>query len=343
MKRLIIIGNGFDKAHGLKTTFDDFIKYSPFYAEKYSIFKNAGNEWCDIEDCFKNIIEAKLEETGSKVDIEEIVEEIIDYYGTDEYGEVPYYDYKSEAFKKEIETVSKIVLLLIDFEANFSNYLRTLYSDSKIPHQFYPITTLKKLFDSADRVINFNYTNVIELLYGFNKVDHIHGNINNEIVIGCDTFNRIDESAIHTDYPSSKASGRPKDVLIERMKYYEYDMENNLVEKEPVKRFFEDVVIKTQNNEEERYKWLRTKSKDFLEFRQKIISELSRENFDEVHIIGHSLGKADWSVINAINSKTIFCYYHDKNDFERKKLHICKNKWNIDLKSDKEIFERFIK
>lgn len=343
MKRLIIIGNGFDKAHGLKTTFDDFIKYSPFYAEKYSIFKNAGNEWCDIEDCFKNIIEAKLEETGSKVDIEEIVEEIIDSYGTDEHGEVPYYDYKSEAFKKEIETVSKIVLLLIDFEANFSNYLRTLYSDSKIPHQFYPITTLKKLFDSADRVINFNYTNVIELLYEFNKVDHIHGNINNEIVIGCDTFNRIDESAIHTDYPSSKASGRPKDVLIERMKYYEYDMENNLVEKEPVKRFFEDVVIKTQNNEEELYKWLRTKSKDFLEFRQKIISELSRENFDEVHIIGHSLGKADWSVINAINSKTIFCYYHDKNDFERKKLHICENKWNIDLKSDKEIFERFIK
>ena len=117
-------------------------------------------------------------------------------------------------------------------------------------------------------------------------------------------------------------------------------MENNLVEKEPVKRFFDDVVIKTQNNEEELYKWLKIKSKDFLEFRQKIIRELSRENYDEVHIIGHSLGKADWRVINAVNSKEIFCYYHDIKDFNRKRSFICENKWNIKLISDKEIFEK---
>jgi len=45
MKKLIITGNGFDKAHGLKTTFDDFIKYSSNYADKYSIFKNKNNCW----------------------------------------------------------------------------------------------------------------------------------------------------------------------------------------------------------------------------------------------------------------------------------------------------------
>ncbi len=197
------------------------------------------------------------------------------------------------------------------------------------------------LTKTTDRVINFNYTNVIELLYGFHKVDHIHGNINNEIVIGCDTFNRINESAVHTDYPSTQGFGRPKDVLIERMKYYEYDMENNLVEKEQIKRFFDEVVAKTQNNEEELYKWLRIKSKDFLESRQKIIRELSRESFYEVHIIGHSLGKNDWSIFNAIDSKNIFCYYHDKKDLERKSLYICENKWNIILKSDREIIERY--
>lgn len=343
MKKLLIIGNGFDKAHGLKTDFDNFIRFSPIYAKKYSIFKNVKNQWCDVEDCFKNLVIQKLEEIGSEVDVEEIVETILDSYGTDEYGEVSYYGYKSEAFKEEVEAVSKIVLLLIDFEANFLNYLRTLYSDSKIPHQFYPMKTLKKLFVSADRVINFNYTNVVELLYGFHKVDHIHGNINYEIVIGCDAFDRIEESAVHTDYPSLKGIGRAKDILIERMKYYEYDIENNLVEKEPIKRLFDDVAIKTQNNEEELYKWLKIKSKDFLEFRQKIIRELSREVFDEVYIIGHSLSKADWSVINAINSKAIFCYYHDQEDFERKNIHICENNWNIDLKSDKEIFEKRIK
>ena len=319
MKKLVIIGNGFDKAHGLKTTFDDFIKSSTIHAEKYSIFKNAGNEWCDVEDCFKNIVVEKLEEIGSEIDIDEIVEEIIDSYGIDEYGEVSYYGYKSEAFKEEIEAISKIVLLLIDFETNFLNYLRNLYDDSRILHQLYLMKTLKKLFDSTDRVINFNYTNRTAFRFYY--------------AVG------IDESSVHTNYPSSKASGRLKDVLIERMKYYEYDMENNLVEKEPIKRFFDDVVIKTQNNEEELYKWLKTKSKDFLKFRKKIIDELLNETFDEVHIIGHSLGKADWSVINAINSKNIFCYYHDKNDFDRKRAHICENKWNIKLKSDKEIFK----
>lgn len=338
MKRLIIIGNGFDKAHGLKTTFDDFIKSSPIYADKYSIFKNAGNEWRNIEDRFKDIIIEKLDEIGSVVDIEEIVEEIIDSYGTDDFGEVSYYDYESEAFKKEIEVISKIVLLLIAFESDFLNYLRNLYSDSKIPYQFYPMTTLKKLFNSADRVINFNYTNVIELLYGFNKVDHIHGNINDEIVIGCDTFNRIEESAIHTDYPSGKGVGRAKDILIERMKYYEYDMDNNLVEKEPIKRFFDDVAIKSQNNEEELYRWLKIKSKDFLEFRQKIIRELSREIFDEVYIIGHSLGKADWSVINAIKSKRTICYFHDDEDYKSKVADIQNNGWDMVLKPDTEIF-----
>lgn len=338
MKRLIVIGNGFDIAHNLKTTFDNFVNSSSIYAEKYSIFKNVQNQWCELEECFKNLIIQKLEEVGSEVDVGEIVEGIIDYYGTDEYGEVPYYEYKSEAFKEEIDAVSKIVLLLIDFEADFLNYLRTLYNDSQIPNQFYPMRNLKKLFDSADRIINFNYTNVVELLYGFHKVDHIHGNINNEILIGCDIFRRIDESAIHTDYPSSKVFGRPKDVLIERMKYYEYDMENNLVERGPVKRLFDNVVTKTQNNEEELNKWLKMKSKDLYEFRKTTIEWLSNEEFDEVYIIGHSLGEADSSVFNAIKSKQTICYFHDDKDYKSKVACIRNNCWDIVLKPDTEIF-----
>ena len=43
MKKLIVVGNGFDKAHGLNTTYDDFIKYSTNYADKYLAFKNENN------------------------------------------------------------------------------------------------------------------------------------------------------------------------------------------------------------------------------------------------------------------------------------------------------------
>lgn len=152
------------------------------------------------------------------------------------------------------------------------------------------------------------------------------------------TFERLETTAIHTDYPSSKASGRPKDVLIERQKYYEYDMENNLVEKATIKRFFDDVARRTQNNEEELYKWLKMKSKDFLEFRKSIIESLSKETFDEVYMIGHSLGKADWGVLNAIKAKKVLCFYHDEEDYHRKLGHIKSNGWRITLKPDTEIF-----
>ncbi len=220
----------------------------------------------------------------------------------------------------------------------FLSYLKFLYSDTKIKDNFEAKDVLRSHFDTATRVVSFNYTNVVELLYGFQEVEHIHGNVNTEIVIGCDMFERLNTSSVHTDYPSSNITGRPKDVLIERMKYYEHDLEGNLIERAPIKRFFDDVVERSQSNEEELYYWLKMKSKEFLELRKKIIMSLSAEEFDEALIMGHSLGKADWNVINSINSKQIICYFHDEKDYENKKVAIEQNGWNITLKSDKELF-----
>ena len=337
MKKLIITGNGLDIAHGLKTSFNDFIEHSELYAEKYSVLKNEDDCWNSVEKHFKEIVTDKLDEIGCEVNVDEIVEGIIDAYGTDESGEVLYYDYRSDAFKEEIEIISEMVLLLIGFETDFLYYLRELYYDEKVLNDFQPMPVLQSEFDSAIRVVNFNYTNVVELLYGFQNVEHIHGNINDKIVIGCDTFERIQNTGIHADYPSSKMTGRPKEVLAERLRYYEYDMENNLVERTSIKRFFDNVVRRAQNNEEELYKWLKMKSKDFLETRKAIIESLSIEEFDEVHIIGHSLGEVDWNVFDIIKAKKIICYYHDEEDYKKKKTYIKQKGWNMTLKPDKEI------
>ncbi len=338
MKKLIVVGNGFDMAHGLQTTFNDFIKYSSNYSEKFSIFKTEKSCWNNVEDRFKEIVSDKLLEIGSEIAIDEEIERIIDEYGTDDSGEVNYYDYRSEAFKEDIEVISKIVLLLVGFEADFLHYLKDLYNDNSVKTKYRPQNILKSHFDTATKVINFNYTNVVELLYGFSDVEHIHGNLNTEIVIGCDMFERLNTSSIHADYPSSNISGRPKDVLVERMKYYEHDMDGNLVERAAIKRFFDDVVKRTRGNEEELYRWLKMRSKDLFENRKRLISSLLAEEFDEVHIIGHSLGKSDWGVINSIKSKRIICYFHDGDDFKRKKEYIEINRWNIELKTDEEIF-----
>lgn len=339
MKRLVLVGNGFDRGHGLNTAFDDFIGYSSYYAEMYDILKDEQNLWSDVEGKFKRLVSEKLGEIGSVVDVAEIVEHIVDARGVDKYGEVSYYDYQSEAFKAEIQAISPIVFLLVSFEADFHEYLRKLYGDHTLKSFCRPFPALQLLFKSATRVVSFNYTNVIELIYNHPHVEHIHGNINDNIVIGCDTFDRLNASAICEDYPSSKLSGKPKDILTEQPKYYEYDMSGSLVEREPIKRFFNEVLLKNRKNEEELYRLLKMKSKDFIPYRERIIQSIASEEYDEVYIVGHSLGPADWRVINAVHASTIVCYYHSEKDRATKEKNILKNGWNISLIPDTEIFK----
>ena len=55
MNRIVLIGNGFDLAHGLKTSYADFINWywdyrvNGFVNERRSISKDI---LCSIEDCF---------------------------------------------------------------------------------------------------------------------------------------------------------------------------------------------------------------------------------------------------------------------------------------------------
>jgi len=338
MKKLIIIGNGFDLGHKLRTSFDDFVGSSPIYSERYKIFKGADNKWCNVENRFKALVSRELENTQTEVNIEDITTSIVDEFGINEHGEVNYYDYESDAFKAEVQATAPIVYSLISFEADFQAYLQSHFNDEAVKTTCTPTKTLQELFNSATRAISFNYTNVPEQAYGFSAVEHIHGNINDNIIIGCDSFTRLDESLIYGDYPTSSLVGRPKDVLIERMRFYDHDLDGNLVEKEPIRRFFDSVQSKTERNENELHKILKLRSKEFLNQRQAIIKSLSEETYDEIHIIGHSLGEADWSVLNSLHGTKIICYYHDEDDRTAKAFCINKNNWHFLLEPDCLLF-----
>lgn len=338
MNNLIIIGNGFDLGHNLPTHFDNFIKSASIYEKKYSIFKNDQNSWRDIENKYKELVVEIIKQNNEEVFVADLLEEIIESYGTDEFGEINYYDYKPDSFKQIISEISQMVCLLTNFEADFLSYLQHECNDTFIKTHCQPRKKLVSIFNAATKVINFNYTNVIEILYKFNNVEHIHGNINDNIAIGCDTFDRLDVTTVHDDYPTVGLNGHPKDILIEKMRYYEYDLEGNLIEKEPINRFFNNMVEKNRNNEDELYNLLKTKSKEFMEQRIEITENLKAQFFDEVHIIGHSLGEADWSIFNSIMAKKIICYYHDHKDYSTKKQIINKNGWKILLEPDNTLF-----
>lgn len=341
MKSLLLIGNGFDLAHGLRTQFNNFVNSASLFKEMYKHFQKGDNNWNDMETRFKELVVEELNAHCEKIDVGEAVEQVLDEYGMNETGEVNYYDYHSVTFVQEIQAVSSVVYSLLNFEADFLDYLRNNFSDSHIRKKCCPIPALQNMFRIATKVISFNYTNTAELVYGCGNVEHIHGDINDKIVIGCDTFDRLHESMVLGDYPSSSYSGgRPKDFLIERERFYEYDMEGRLVEREPIKRFYDEVKSKNIRNEEELLSLLKLRSKELLSKRQEIVSVLGGECYDEVHILGHSLGEADWNVISAIRAKKIICYYHDEDDKKRKQNSIARNGWNMALQPDTLVFSK---
>lgn len=339
MKRLIMMGNGFDLAHGLHTRFGDFINSASHLEEMYKHFKKGDGNWNEVESRYKELVAELLEANREEIDVGEFVENVLDTHGTGEDGEVNYWDYRPETFKQEISAVSPVVHSLVGFEADFLRYLRSKYNDKQIQNLCSPIAPLQSLFEGATRVISFNYTNVPELIYGCRMVEHIHGDINGRIVIGCDTFDRLGETRVLGNYPTGPYTGRPKDILIEQQRYYEHDMDGGLVERAPIKRFYDDVRSRNERNEEELYSLLKMKSKDYLDERNEIISSLAEEHYEEVHILGHSLGEADWSIFSALSADKIACYYHDEKDYENKRKIIFRNGWDIVLLPDCMVFE----
>ena len=81
MKRLVIIGNGFDLGHGLKTRFSDFIGSNKEYPKKYKRFKGQYKEpnWNNIEDNFKNLLIKTMEDRDTFFLSEELENKIDEY------------------------------------------------------------------------------------------------------------------------------------------------------------------------------------------------------------------------------------------------------------------------
>lgn len=92
MKTLLIIGNGFDLGHNLPTRFDDFINSNfDILSKKYSEFRDENNNWSDVESKYKQLL-CQVMRDRRWTDITEEVDDIIQGYGFNKYGEVDYYN-----------------------------------------------------------------------------------------------------------------------------------------------------------------------------------------------------------------------------------------------------------
>ena len=166
---LYIIGNGFDLAHNMKTSYEDFhqflIKQKEFSAicrlERLYHFKNTDGKWCNIENALGG------------VSLEDAIKYDIDFQECP--AEINSEDSSHDAYRCG-ENIRNVVSILPGLLLDWANSIET----NKIEQKF-------ELPKEA-KYLSFNYTETLEDVYGIDSdnVFHIHETINTNkpLVIG---------------------------------------------------------------------------------------------------------------------------------------------------------------
>lgn len=183
---IFICGNGLDLAHSLKTSYLDFKNYCekhrPYFYQNLSSaleLKSGNNSlkdlWSSLEKSLGEISVYKLKKKSTEHQL------LYDYKETlrTKNGDV---DISHEESKLIQLQASGYMRILLDLSNELKEYLKNHISLNNA----HCIELISNILDSTSKVISFNYTETLEKLYTFQAKDilHIHGNINNEIIIG---------------------------------------------------------------------------------------------------------------------------------------------------------------
>ena len=156
MEILYIIGNGFDLWHGLPTNF-----------EKFSIF--ARNELEDFEQYLRLNSDAEslwndFEATLGHYDWQS-------FYGTNNFLDVQDEAFRpSMAFGLQDDLTEQTDNLVAEIKSQFQTWIESIELDDAVK-KFDPV--------SQARFLSFNYTSVLQRIYGIHddSIFHIHGNV----------------------------------------------------------------------------------------------------------------------------------------------------------------------
>lgn len=317
---LLIIGNGFDLEHDLKTHYTDFFdtinnnvsskneiilnnnKYLIednhlllYLLEEYKQNKLQGNNWIDIETELKKII-TLIEEIRTN----NFIDNINYYKGENEYTIINKIQSKSSHYFKN----SLSPFISGTFGVNFYKYIKEKYDTSiktleKDLNELtdmlrdylleQDISNLTKTKDISDidykitHVLSFNYTDTFRQLYSDiddDKIDFIHGSLNKNNLVL-----GINETLTE-------------------------DTENKIVDTVYFKKYFQRIYKKTD------YKY---------------IDWLDHVNFDTVYIHGHSLDESDKEILEKIinsvlkkDTSTVKIFYYDEKHYRQEVTNLIK-------------------
>ncbi|MBG9981866.1 hypothetical protein HZY86_01910 [Aerococcaceae bacterium DSM 111020] len=165
MSRLVIIGNGFDLAHGLRTDYAGFLE---------NMSPEAKEQWLKMCDAFL----AKEDKKRNKywIDFERNIGQITNNIFNnflDSFSDNSYSPHQETEYESDLKRVSSI------FRPITQQLKEYLIDAENIDNK--PIKNIEKYIDDNTTVLTFNYTNTAEL-YADN-IHHFHGSLQNDDIV----------------------------------------------------------------------------------------------------------------------------------------------------------------
>ena len=258
---LFIIGNGFDRGHGLPTRYWDFRiylqkKYPDFLEEfesHYDIYSATSNE--RKEEILWNRFESNL----ANIDEEDIINSCESLDLRLESGDIYIEDMLYDFFSEEYNYIKQLSRYL-------KQWIRTIRIRDCVPR-----TSLISEKNN-DKYITFNYTAVLETVYGISpdQILHIHGSLRNytkDPVIGHGNLQRIQAITAQIE----QAEERFDEKLCSICKV--------------IKNYYTDTFKDTKKYSYSLY-------------------DIAHHNINQIYIIGHSLDGIDMPYFSQIDRLT---------------------------------------
>lgn len=192
MSKLIIIGNGFDLAHRIPTSYNDFRKY---LIDKYPVAYRNKDRIIDIDEisdikliAVEIMLYAIDSANGEDWSNFESSLSIINF--RDKFPRHEHREDRDEDNSTAVEYLMHITALTEIFEECVV-YWGELLSDwikeieRLIEHyNYYPIDSIRNLLNDDVKIMTFNYTKTVQILYGKSGVKHIHNRVGQELIFG---------------------------------------------------------------------------------------------------------------------------------------------------------------
>ncbi|MFL9844054.1 bacteriophage abortive infection AbiH family protein [Flavobacterium rhizosphaerae] len=287
MKKLYIIGNGFDIHHGLKTSYYAFAEY----------LKEKDRDLYDLLEKFISLPEdeddlwAKFEENLAYLDASEILSDNADYLPN-----ISSEDFRDRDWHTFESVVTDIKDLLTD---GLLNQFRNFILKVKIPVD---ILESKVQLENDALYLNFNYTETLESVYGIPKdsINYIHHCANSDceyIILG----HGIDPKEFEEVLPEPPEDLDPEYLQdwYEEHQSYDYPYDSG---KDSLMKFFTDMHKPTEK---------------IIADNENFFSKLT--DVETIFVFGHSMSPVDLPYFEKIfdstkkDTKWIVSYYSNES------------------------------